>query len=129
MLSNLHKKTGGICCVDSAFLASDAPHLVKSAQDTTKAQNTNELPLMSQATSLRQPAEWGMHAIQSSMPGLKDGFSCELEDKAERERNLVLRIVPHLCNFRLEFVGLNQIQSAHIPSWSRDADFCTSTSD
>ena len=80
--------------------------------------------MTSQATSLGQAAEWGVHAIQSSMPRLKDRFPNEEEEKAHRERKSVLTMVPHLCNFRLEMVGLNQIRNACVPSWSKDADCC-----
>ena len=64
-----------------------------------------------------------MHAIQCSMPRLKDWFPYEEEEKAHRERDLILRIVPLLYNFRLEFVGLNQIWSTYVLSWSKDADY------
>ena len=93
--------------MDSAFQANNADYLIKSAQDTTKAKDAEELLLITEATSLRQAAEWGMHAIQSSMPRLKDRFPYEEEEKALKERDLILSIVPQLYNFRLEFVGLN----------------------
>ena len=123
LLHEVYIRTGGICCVDSAFQSEGCDYLIRSAQDTTKAKNELELIQITQATSLRQAAEWGMHAIQSSMPRLKDRFPYEEEDKAHRERDLILRIVPLLYNFRLEFVGLNQIRSTYIPSWSKDADY------
>ena len=122
-LQEAYNRTGGICCVDSAFQSGGCDYFIRSAQDTTKAKNELELIQITQATSLRQAAEWGMHAIQSSMPRLKDRFPYEDEDKAHRERDLILRIVPLLYNFRLEFVGLNQIRSTYIPSWSKDADY------
>ena len=123
MLEETYERTGGICCVDSAFQANNAAYLMKSAQDTTKAKTAQELIQIRQATSLRQAAEWGMRAIQGSMPRLKDRFPYEEEVKALREREFILRIVPKLYNFRLEFVGLNQIRNTYIPSWSKDANY------
>ena len=109
--------------MDSAFAADGVDYLIKSAQDTTKAESPEDLLKITQATSLRQAAEWGMHAIQSSMPRLKDRFPCEEDDK---EREIILRIVPHLYNFRLEFVGLSQIRNTYVPGWSKDADYYVS---
>ena len=108
-INSVYERTGGMCCVDSAFASDDNPSLIKSAQDTTKANSARELAFINQATSLRQAAEWGMHAIQSSMSRLKDRFLYEEEEKQHREREVALKLVPLLYNFRLEHVGLSQI--------------------
>ena len=121
-LEAVHDSTGGICCVDSAFQATN-DYLLKSAQDTTKARNPQDMRRIQQATSLRQAAEWGMHAIQASMPRLKDRFVCEGEDKAFKEREVVMELVPLLYNFRLEFTGLNQIRTTYCLDWAKDADY------
>ena len=126
LLEEVHARAGGVCCVDSAFAADGADYLIKSAQDTTKAETPEDLLKIRQATSLRQAAEWGMRAIQSSMPRLKDRFPYEEEEKELKEREIILSIVPHLYNFRLEFVGLNQIRNTYVPSWSKDADYYVS---
>ena len=107
--------------VDSAFASAQVPYLIRSSDDLTKAKDAFEREVMTDATSLRQAAEWGMRAIQSSMPRLKDRFPYEEEEKAFRERELILLVVPKLYNFRLEFVGLNQIRSTYIKSWETDA--------
>jgi DDE superfamily endonuclease len=118
-LDNCHRKTGGICCVDSAFASNPNPYLICSAQDTTHAQDEEELSRLLEATSLRQASEWGMRAIQSAFPRLKD--SIRYEEKGERRR--ILRLVPLLYNLRLELVGLNQIRNTYVPEWSKDVDF------
>lgn len=115
--------TGGMCCVDSAFQSSNNDYLIKSAQDTTKAVTQRDFDIIRQATSLRQAAEWGMHAIQSSMPRLRDRFLYEEEEKEHREREVIMKLVPLLYNFRLEFVGLNQLRNTYVPNWSKDGDF------
>lgn len=76
-LKEIHEETGGKCVVDSAFAANQAPYLIKSAQDVTKADGRSAVQVMVQATSLRQAAEWGMRAIQGSMPRLKDKIKFE----------------------------------------------------
>ena len=70
-LRELYKKTGGICCVDSAFAEAKVPYLIQSPQDKTKAKNAVDRMRMTEATSLRQAAEWGMRGLQSAFPRLK----------------------------------------------------------
>jgi hypothetical protein len=57
-----------------------------------------------------------MRAIQGAFPRLKDTIHYEattdIEDRLERK--LVLKIVMLLYNFRLEKVGLNQIQNVYM---------------
>ncbi len=79
-LEQVYNKTGGICCVDSAFRMRNAPYIIKSSQNsfvgvgpTTQAQQL-DLIKEQQATSMQQSAEWGMRAIQSSFPRLNDKF-------------------------------------------------------
>jgi DDE superfamily endonuclease len=71
-LEDMYHKTQGICCMDSAFAAGDSPFVLKSAQDINTAVNEHDLVVLRQATSLRQAAEWGMHAIQGSFPRMRD---------------------------------------------------------
>jgi hypothetical protein len=71
---------------------------------------------MDEATSLRQAAEWGMRAIQGSMPRLKDAI--RYEENGERSR--IMKLVPLLYNLRLSRVGLNQIANTYVPHWSKD---------
>jgi hypothetical protein len=52
--------------------------MVKSLENITKnADDGMDLLLHQQATSLRQAAEWGMRAVQSSFSRLKDGILYE----------------------------------------------------
>ena len=118
-LEQVYERTDGVCCVDSAFASMNVPYLIKSAQDKTKARTATERVIMDQATSLRQAAEWGMRAIQGSMPRLKDNI--HYETKGERKR--ILKLVPLLYNVRLARVGLNQIANTYVKAWSRDASY------
>jgi hypothetical protein len=118
-LRNVYKKTGGICCVDSAFAATDVPYLIRSAQDVNNAKTAEQMIVMKEATSLRQAAEWGMRAIQGSMPRLTEPIKYETNG----ERRLVLKLVPLLYNIRLARVGLNQLANTYVPSWSRDSTY------
>jgi DDE superfamily endonuclease len=118
-LKEIYQRTGGICCVDSAFASGKAPYLIKSAQDPNVAKSAGELVRLREATSLRQAAEWGMRAIQGSMPRLKDAL--HYEEKGERKR--IMKLVPLLYNLRLARVGLNQIANTYVPHWSKDANY------
>ena len=115
-LQEMYDKHGAVCCVDSAFASNEVPYLIRSAQDVNIAKTANEMIQMKEATSLRQAAEWGMRAIQGSMPRLTEAM--KFETRGERRR--VLKLVPLLYNLRLERVGLNQIANTYVPSWSRD---------
>ena len=118
-LEEIHERNGGICCVDSAFASGDVPYLLRSAQDKTQARDALHMQMIIEATSLRQAAEWGMRAIQSAMPRLKDAM--HYEENGERKR--VMKLVPLLYNLRLARVGLKQIANTYIPNLSRDADY------
>jgi DDE superfamily endonuclease len=118
-LEEVYNRTGGKCCVDSAFSTANNAFLVKSSQSYGSADNSLDLLRMEQATSLRQAAEWGMRAIQSAFPRLKDKIHFE----ENGERVVFLSLVPLLYNYRLEKVGLNQIRSVYCPSLSVDSAF------
>lgn len=122
-LKEVYDRTGGICCVDSAFASGNVPYLIKSAQDTSYAKTAREMVQMKEATSLRQAAEWGMRALQGSMPRLKDNLA--YENNGERKR--ILKLVPLLYNIQLARVGLNQIANTYVPAWSKDADYFISS--
>jgi DDE superfamily endonuclease len=118
-LQSTYLETGGVCCVDSAFAANNSPYLFKSSQDTTNVEGSLAFQQAVEATSLRQASEWGMRAIQSAFPRLKDAL--KYEENGERRR--ILKLVPLLYNVRLELVGLNQIRNTYVPLWSRDGDY------
>jgi len=110
-----HDICGGKGVVDQAFASNLFPFLIKSGreEDLVVANSTPESILQNQeAISLRQSAEWGMRAIQSSFPRLYDKIHYE----EYGERRLIIRSIVHLYNFRTRFVGRNQIQTVFIPN-------------
>ena len=126
LLAEVYGRTGAKCCADSAFSAAEADYIIKSAEDTTKASTPLEAVQMRDATSLRQAAEWGMRALQSSMPRLKDRIIYEgepIDTGHQTEKSLVLRLAPLIYNFRLEYVGLNQLRNVYVPNWSKDSEY------
>jgi DDE superfamily endonuclease len=118
-LAAMYNRTGGKCCVDSAFSTVNNRYLVKSSENYGLAANGIEMLRMQQATSLRQAAEWGMGAIQGAFPRLKDRIHYE----ENGERGVFLSLVPLLYNYRLAKVGLNQIRNVYCPNWSVDSAF------
>jgi len=117
-LEAMYQRTGGVCCLDSAFAAASAPYLMKSSGNVTKAKNPVEVRRISQATSVRQASEWGMRAIQGAFPRTKD----TLQYEEAGERKIYLMLMALLYNTRLELVGLNEIRNVYLPAWSRDFD-------
>ena len=91
--------------MDSAFCASTNPFILKSSQDVTRGNTPLEMRRLSDATSMRQAAEWGMRAIQGSFPRLKDRM--QYEENGQRKE--ILEFITLLYNFRCKFVGLNQL--------------------
>ena len=118
-LKEMYQKTGGICVVDSAFASAQVPYLIRSSDDLTKAKTPYDREVMSDATSLRQAAEWGMRAIQGAFPRLKDHITYE----ENGERGIILKLLPLLYNLRCNRVGLNQIRNTYMMYLSKDADY------
>ena len=118
-LEETYNRTGGKCCVDSAFASVNNAYLIKSSQHITDAEGPLNILRHKQATSMRQAAEWGMRAIQSAFPRLRDRIRFE----EHGERRIFLALVPLLYNFRLAKVGLNQLQNTYVPSWSVDSNY------
>ena len=112
-LGAVYANTGGKCTVDSAFGKVNRPFLIKSSQDylvsamPTRHEQRVDIQRKRQATSMRQAAEWGMRAIQSSFPRLKDTFV--YEDTGERR--ILMKMVCLLYNLRARTVGINQIKN------------------
>jgi hypothetical protein len=115
-LGAVYDDTGGKCTVDSAFSKVNRPFLIKSSQDylmstmPTCHEQREDIQRKGQATSMRQAAEWGMRAIQSSFPRLKDTFV--YEDTGERR--ILMKMVCLLYNLRARTVGINQIKNVFI---------------
>jgi len=122
-LESVYGRSGGICCVDSAFRMRNAPYIIKSSQNdmvgagpTTLAQQI-DLLRKQQATSMRQSSEWGMRMMQSSFPRLCDKFPYETRG----ERRISLKMMVLLYNLRARMVGINQIRNVFMPALVIDA--------
>jgi len=106
-LEAVYDKTGGKCTVDSAFGKVNRPFLIKSSQDClvstmpTCEEQRLDLQRKRQATSMRQAAEWGMRAIQSLFPHLKDTFV--YEDTGEHR--ILMKILCLFYNLCARTVG------------------------
>ena len=67
---------------------------------------------------MRQSAQWGMRAVQSSFPRLKDMMV--LEERGER---IIFNCLFHLYNWRSRLVGINQIaKNVYLPALDFDAN-------
>jgi hypothetical protein len=102
-LERIYQETGGKCRVDLAFGKVNQVFLIKSLQDylVSLAPTCQELRLdliqKRQATAMREAAEWGMQAIQSSFPCLKDTFVYE----ETGEHCIVMKMICLLYNLKL----------------------------
>jgi hypothetical protein len=96
----VYERDGAKCTVDSAFGNVSRQFLVKSSQELIHIEDRVERGMAPDATSMRQSAEWGMRAFQSSMPRLKD---CMIfETRGERRVTLTMMIL--LYNLRARAV-------------------------
>ena len=107
---------GGKCVVDSAFARSRNAFLIKSSQ--TAPVDMEDAIMNREATSMRQSSEWGMRALQSSFPRLKDRMIYE----EMGERKIILKMMVLLFNLRSRRVGINQILNTYMPALELDAN-------
>ena len=63
--------------------------------------------------SIRQAAEWGMRAIQSTFSRLQAGLSVNSD-----ERRRVISVCILLYNLRTEMIGINQIRTVFSPNYA-----------
>jgi len=123
-LEDVFRKTGGKCCVDLAFGSMKRKYLYKSCQDhlgskaPTRKERKLDLQKKRQATSARKTAEWGMLAMQTSFPRIKDRFVY----KERGEQRSVLKMFVILYNMGARMVGINQIQNTYMCHLKRDAN-------
>jgi hypothetical protein len=110
-LEAAHEASGGKGVVDSAFARGRYPFLIKSCQTLPTNALHQRVLVNSEASSMRQSAEWGMRGLQASFPRIRDRLTYE----ENGERLLILLTVVHLFNFRTRYVGLNQIRSVFLP--------------
>ncbi|MFM6171140.1 MAG: hypothetical protein ACKPB4_03205, partial [Sphaerospermopsis kisseleviana] len=117
-LQYVYERDGAKCTVDSAFGNVAREYLIKSSQELIHIHDYAERQVAKDATSMRQSAEWGMRAFQSSMPRIKDRMKFE-----ERgERLVTLSAMIYLYNFRARTVGINQLNSFYAGPLNRDAN-------
>jgi hypothetical protein len=67
---------------------------------------------------MHQSAEWGMRAVQSSFPRLKD----QLIYEENGERRIMFDCLFLLFNLQSRLVNINQITSVYLPSLDIDAN-------
>jgi len=123
-LQEVFERTGKKCVMDSAFAAGSHDFILKSSQmygkDTCIVQDLAEHRKLTDATSVRQAAEWGMRARQGSFPRITDKFPYE---DGRGERHETLKLVVLIYNFRCKYVGLNHLRNSFVPNWSKDAKY------
>jgi hypothetical protein len=106
------------CTVDSAFGNVSREFLIRSSQELIHIEDCVEHGIAHDATSMRQSAEWGMRAFQSSMSHLKDCI--KFETRGERRKTLTMMIWLH--NLRARAVGINQLTSVYTAPLDRDTN-------
>ena len=117
-LEMVYQRDGRQCTVDSAFGNVNREFSIKSSQDSIHIRSYRAQNIACEATSMRQSAEWGMRAFQSSMPRIKDRM--KFEERGERKVTLTVMIL--LYNLRARLVGLNQLKSFYVAALYRDAN-------
>ncbi len=123
-LEDVYCTTGRKCCVDLAFGSVKRNYLYKSCQDhlgskaPTHWEGKLDLQKKRQATSARQTAEWGMLAMPTSFPRMKDRFVY----KERGEWRIVLKMLVILYNMQARMVEINQIQNTYMRHLERDAN-------
>jgi hypothetical protein len=111
-IDSLFEKYGTKCVMDSAFSTRDRQSIIKSVQRDAvyiTAENVEEALVLEDAKSVRQSAEWGMRALQGSMPRLKARWSYEERD----ERLVGLTLLVLLYNYKANTMDLNQIRTVY----------------
>jgi hypothetical protein len=125
-LERVYEETGLKLVIDSAFASGIYEFLIKSSQDDLTAddqfldvaEQVRNIAVKRAATSMRQSVEWGMRAIQSSFPRLKDTIVYE----EYGERRIIFNCLFHLYNLRARLVGINQIANVYLPALDHDAN-------
>jgi hypothetical protein len=117
-LEMVYQWDGGQCTIDSAFGNVNREFLIKSSQELIHIQSYRARSIARDATSMRQSAEWGMRAFQSSMPRIKDRM--KFEERGERKVTLTVMIL--LYNLRARMIGINQLRSFYMGALYRDAN-------
>ncbi len=114
----MYLQDGAKCTVDSAFGNVSREYLIKSSQELIHIEDRMECGMARDATSMRQSAEWGMRAFQSSMPRLKDCMKFETCG----EWRVTLTMMISLYNLRARAAGINQLKSVYTAPLDRNAN-------
>lgn len=119
MFNAMYEKFGAKVIADSAFPQGGYGSIARASKaNEAGPQNAQELGFEQQLTSARQPAEWGMRAMQGGFPRLKARFPYE-----ERgHRRIVMRMISALHNARTRMVGINQIRNVYMPELEKEAE-------
>ena len=115
-LEKVYARFGVKCTVDSAFGSVRYDFLIKSSQ--VSSGGVEEYTINSEATSMRQSAEWGMGLLRSSFPRMNDRL--RFDDLGERK--LTFRMCFLLFNYRSNLVGINQIRNVYMPHLNNNAN-------
>jgi hypothetical protein len=111
-IDSLYERYGTKCVMDSAFSTRDRQSIIKSVQRDAvyiTAENVEQALILEDAKSVRQSAEWGMRALQGSMPRLKARWTYEERD----ERLVGLTLLVLLYNYKANNMDLNQIRMVY----------------
>ena len=98
-LKKIYEEFNAIVMVDSAFSSARYPVFIKSFE-SSQAITPEDYLLACEATSMRQPFEWGMRCLQGSFPRLKERFIYKERD----ERTLMLKHIILIYNLRVNTV-------------------------
>jgi len=115
-LEKVYERCGGKCTVDSAFGSARYDFLIKSSQVSNGG--VEDYIVNSEATSMRQSAEWGMGLLKTSFPRMRDRL--RFDDLGERK--LTFRMCFWLFNYRSNTVSINQIKNVYMPDMNSNAD-------
>ena len=111
-IDNHYEEYGVVCVMDSAFAARTRPSIIKSVpreRIDLLAEGREQALMWDDALSVRQSAEWGMRALQGSMPRLKARWHYEERD----ERMVGLHLISFLHNYKANNMDLNQIRAVY----------------
>ena len=97
-LEKVYARVGVKCTVDSAFGSARYDFLIKSSQVSNGS--VEEYIINSEATSMRQSAEWGMGLLRSSFPRMRDRL--RFDDLGERKYTFRLCFLLQSHRFHLE---------------------------
>ena len=117
-LECVYRRDGAQCTVDSAFGNVTREYLIKSSQELIHISSYRDRGIARDASSMRQSAEWGMRAFQSSMPRIKDRM--QFEERGECKVTLTMMVLVY--NLRARMVGINQLNSFYAVPLHRDAN-------